>query len=152
MKKMMFVVALLMVCTLAASAVPKPSHYNFSFDGFCDGMSLVLYSPGVGIPKIFVAGVSNGCTSHPLGGFKLAIPKTIPPYVTPALEVSVGGSYPYSMIYLIQPKGLTAGATSCNWANYYDQDGTGNYLLHYGTCSMTAAPDKQATKSSGSIQ
>lgn len=149
MKKMLALIAMLLLVSAGAFAA-KPSYYNFSFDGFCDGMSLTLYSPGVGIPKIFVAGVNNGCIYFPVGGFKTGISNVILPNRTPVLNVSIGGSYSYSMIYLIQPKGL-GGATSCSWANYYSPDGVGNYLMNYGTCSMTA-PDKKATRSSSSIQ
>jgi hypothetical protein len=148
MKKLLVVIGVLLLVSVSAAA--KPTFYNFSFDGFCDGMSLVLYSPGVGIPKVFVAGVRTGCVADNVGGFKTGITKTIVPFRSPVLNVSIGGSYSYSLIYLIQPKGL-GGATSCAWANYYSPDGVGNYLLNSGTCSTTA-PDKKATKSSGSIQ
>ncbi|MGA7294587.1 MAG: hypothetical protein WBW53_22185 [Terriglobales bacterium] len=72
MKKMLLVVGVVLCLGAFALAAPKPTYYNFTFTGYCDGMSLSLS----GTPKIFVAGTHNlyDCADNDyVGGFKTGI-------------------------------------------------------------------------------
>jgi hypothetical protein len=134
MKRMLLVAAVLLVTSLAFAA--PPTTYNFTFNGFCDGMSLTLGTgaqmsnvPG---PKIFVAGVHNGCSSFYSSGFKHGTSTLIPPYKTPVLDVADGEGNTLSTQYLVQP------TPSCVWANYYNFDGVHNYNYLSGSCTLGA--------------
>ena len=78
MKKMLLVISL--VLCLSAFSAAKDTFYNFTLDGFCDGMSLRLYTPGAPVPKILVGGlhVLGDCVNNfNVGGFKHGISPTV---------------------------------------------------------------------------
>src|SRR3989442_10249356 len=74
MKKLLLVMTVVLVGSLAASAAPVT--FNFTFDGFCDYMTTTRYTPGVGFPKKFLTGVHHvldGCgfgVNTDVGGFQ----------------------------------------------------------------------------------
>jgi hypothetical protein len=148
MKKMFLVLGLVL---LASSAFASTT-YTFTFDGYCDGMSLTLGKgseisnvPG---PKIFVAGTHGGCVSFLDSGFKHGITTLIPPYKSPVLDVADGESASLSVQYLVYP------FSGCVWANYYNPDGVHNYNYLSGTCTLGARPvqGSHARSSSPTIQ
>lgn len=145
MKKMLLVLAVVVVGSLAANA----KVFNFSFDGFCDQMETVRYSPNPGvIPVVFLKGQHDftpcGGGFVNIGGFKHGNNANIPPNVAPVDDYSdpTEGLYGinYSLQYLVHEPTLSAG---CVWANYIG-NGNGNYLLFTGTCTKFsgAAPQK----------
>src|SRR5438477_2186731 len=79
MKKLSLVLALMMFCSLAASAAD--TFYNFTLrdtsgNAYCNIMYLRLYTPGAPVPKALVAGYyyNPNCdgTLAPASGFKHA--------------------------------------------------------------------------------
>ena len=155
MKKMLLVITVVLVGSLAASAAPVV--FNFSFDGFCDNMTTVRYTPGAGFPKKFLAGTHNiivpcgGFFDSHVGGFQHGNPASVPPNVSPVNDYSdpIEGLYGanYSLQYLVHEP--NAAHPACVWANYFSA-GTANYLLFSGTCTRFngAAPQKRMPGSS----
>ena len=138
MKRMLLILTLVLVGSLAANAAPASIQFNFTFDGFCDAMETTQYSPGANIASIFLTGTHDlspcGIPSNFVGGFKhdMATPGKIPPFLSPVLDLSdpiLGTLYalPYSLQYLVHKR-------PCLWANYFS-DGTGNYLNNFGSCT-----------------
>jgi hypothetical protein len=155
MKKMLLVLTVVLIGSLAASAAPIV--FNFSFDGFCDNMTTIRYTPGTGFPKKFLAGVHNligpcgGFIDSNVGGFQHGNPLAIPPNVAPVNDYSdpIEGLYGYnaSLQYLVHEP--NAAHPSCVWANYLG-NGNANYLLFSGTCTRFngAAPQGRRPGSS----
>ena len=145
MKKMLIVLGLVLLASSAFAA--GPINYTFTFDGFCDGMSLNLGTgaqvSNIAGPKIFVAGIHNLC--GPLyinSGFKHGISKVIPPFASPVLDVVDPEVTQYvSVQYLVAPTPV------CVWANYYSVDGAHNNNFLSGTCTMGARALGKGTKS-----
>jgi len=150
MKKMLLVITVVLVGSLAASAAPVV--FNFSFDGFCDNMTTHRYTPGTGFPKKFLAGIHHigsapncGAIDSFVGGFQHGNPAAVAPNVTPVNDYSdpIEGLYgsPYSLQYLVhEPNALHP---ACVWSNYFS-NGNANYLFNNGTCTpfAGAAPQK----------
>ncbi len=156
MKKMLLVTAVLLVSSMAFASAPV--HFNFLFDGFCDGMTTIRYSPGAGYPKKFLAGTHDiatdcgGAFNSNVGGFQHGNPAAIPPNVAPVNDYSdpIEGLYGlnYSLQYLVHEP--TPAKPACVWANYFSF-GTANYLLFTGTCTKVtgaAAAKRNAGKPS----
>ncbi len=154
MKKMLLVLTVVLVGSLAASAAPVV--FNFQFDGFCDYMQTHRYTPGAGFPKKFLAGVHvfQSCgyaINSNVGGFQHGNPSAIPPNVAPVNDYSdpFEGLYGinYSLQYLVHEPNVTHPA--CVWANYYS-NGNANYLLYSSTCTRFngAAPQGRLPGSS----
>ncbi len=154
MKKMLLVMTVVLVGSLAASAAPVT--FNFSFDGFCDQMETTRYTPGAGFPKKFLTGIHDfsncGIPNVAVGGFQHGNPSAIPPNVAPVNDYSdpfLGFFYgiPDSLQYLVhEPNALHP---ACVWANY-TSNGNANYLINSGTCTRFAgaAPKGRAGNSS----
>jgi hypothetical protein len=136
MKKMFLVLGLVF---LASSAFGSTT---FTFDGFCDGMTINVGNTNTNVPppqpKIFMGGTHNNydCAGSVgiISGFKHGSTKTIPPYVTPVVDAAdpLGGPS-LSLQYLIQT------SPSCVWANYYSVDGFNNNNYLTGTCTVGGA-------------
>jgi len=142
MKKMLLVITVVLVGSLAASAAPVV--FNFQFDGFCDNMQTKRYTPGAGFPKKFLTGIhdiTSGCggVTVAVGGFQHGNPAAIVPNVTPVNDYSdpVEGIYglPYSLQYLVHEP--NAAHPACVWANYFSNSNA-NYLFNSGTCTPFA--------------
>ncbi|HUM03836.1 MAG TPA: hypothetical protein VLT90_00145 [Terriglobales bacterium] len=158
MKKMLFVLCL--VLTLTLGAIAKDTIYTFNFrsaagSSYCDGMSLRLYTPGAGIPKALVGGTHFyfDCTNNSsVGGFKHGIGAAFQYAASGAvLDVAdpayaLGGIYApqnRSEQYLINTKYHT-------WVLYSGNDYFGNYVVNYGTyvAASESMGKNGATKSS----
>jgi hypothetical protein len=149
MKKMLLVIGLVLLATSAFASAPIT--YTFTFDGFCDGMSLTLGTgaqiSNIAGPKIFVAGIHNqsGCGLVNLNnsGFKHGISKTIPPFASPVLDVGDPEVAVYFNVqYLVQP------TPACVWSNYYTPDGIHNNHFLTGTCTLGGVPVRNGLKTS----
>jgi len=159
MKKMLLVMTVVLVGSLAASAAPVT--FNFTFDGFCDYMTTTRYTPGAGFPKKFLTGVHHvfdGCgfgVNTDVGGFQHGNPSAIPPNVAPVNDYSdpyEGTAYgaPYSLQYLVHEPNATHPA--CVWANYFS-NGNANYIINNGTCTRFAgAAPKVAGAGTSSVK
>jgi len=154
MKKMLLVLTVVLVGSLAASAAPVV--FNFQFDGFCDNMKTHRYTPGSPVPKKLLAGIhdlTSGCggVTVAVGGFQHGNPIAISPFVAPVNDYSdpIEGLYGvnYSLQYLVHEPNVTHPA--CVWANYYS-NGNANYLLYSSTCTRFngAAPQGRLPGSS----
>ncbi len=141
MKKILLVLTVVLVGSLAASAAPVV--FNFQFDGFCDYMQTIRYTPSSGvIPKKILAGthfVGTPCGltfDSKVGGFQHGNPLSIAPNVTPVNDYSdpIEGLYGIneSLQYLVHEPTLTF--PNCVWANYIS-NGSVNYLIFTGTCT-----------------
>jgi hypothetical protein len=145
MKKMLLVIGILLLASSAFAA--GPTTYTFTFDGFCDGMTLILgtgaQASNVAGPKIFVAGTHNLCGPIYINsGFKHGISKVIPPFASPVLDVGDPELAQYINVqYLVQP------TPACVWANYYSVDGAHNNNFLSGTCTLGARALGKGTKS-----
>jgi hypothetical protein len=149
MKKMLLVLSFIALATLAANA--KDSFYNFTFDGYCDGMSLRLYTPNPGVtPKTIVGGTHNffDCANtEAVGGFKHAL--------SPAYQLSTGAVLDVSdeqlgIFGIWASSQYNISTNNHTWVLWYGPDGVGNYVLNYGTYSNAAPAKKGAgTKASG---
>jgi hypothetical protein len=126
MKKMLLILTVVMVGSLAANAAPV--QFNFTFDGFCDAMETTQYSPGANIANIFLTGTHDlspcGIPSNFVGGFKHDVATPEDPAVpfsglTFPIPSSGRCALPYSCIAL--------STASCLWASYFS-DGSGNFL------------------------
>lgn len=142
MKKMLLVITVVLVGSLAASAAPVV--FNFQFDGFCDNMQTKRYTPGPGLPKKFLTGIhdlATGCggTIVAVGGFQHGNPASVAPNVSPVNDYGdpIEGIYglPYSLQYLVHEP--NAAHPACVWSNYFS-NGNGNYLFNNGTCTRFA--------------
>lgn len=139
MKKMLMVVTLLMVSSLFAGA----KNYNFTFDGFCDGMELILQSganQGIGGPAVFLSGTHDfsacGLPNTDVGGFVHSLNTQIPPFATPVGDVgdpteALFYALPYNLEYLVTKP-------PCTWAGYVSL-GSYNLFFNGGTCTVGAA-------------
>jgi hypothetical protein len=151
MKKMLLVISL--VLCLSAFSAAKDTFYNFTLDGFCDGMSLRLYTPGAPVPKILVGGlhVLGDCVNNfNVGGFKHGISPTVqyPGSTGAVLDVSdpLLGLFGIdaSLQFLINTNFHT-------WTIYEGPDGVGNYLLNEGTYSNAAKPMTKGVGTKASV-
>jgi hypothetical protein len=141
MKKMLLVVGLVL-CFGAFASAGTTTTYNFTFAGFCDGMTLNLYTPAKGIPKVLVGGVHYryDCSNNAnLGGFKTALSPDFQYDSTGAVlnvsDPALGMSgYNESLTWLIN-------TTYGTWVVYGGSDGVGNYVLNYG--AVTFRPDAE---------
>ena len=134
MKKMLLVITVVLVGSLAASAAPVV--FNFQFDGFCDNMQTHRYTPGSPVPKKLLAGIhdlTSGCggITVAVGGFQHGNPTAISPFVAPVNDYSdpIEGIYgvPYSLQYLVhEPNALHP---ACVWSNYFSNSAA-NYLFY----------------------
>lgn len=143
MKKMLFVVTLLMVSSLFAGA----KNYNFTFDGYCDGMELILQSganQGIGGPAVFLSGTHDfsacGLSNSFVGGFVHSLSKQIPPFASPVGDVGdpfLGSAYgiPYNLEYVVTKP-------PCNWA-LFESVGSYNFYINGGTCTNFAGAKVQ---------
>jgi hypothetical protein len=137
-----------MAGSLLASA--KPTYYAFTFqnhDGsfFCDGMSLVLYTPDPGVtPKTLVDGIQTGCyAGYNTNGFSAS--------VSPFYQFSAKGATmllgtatnsPSSLIYQVN-------AVYHTWVNYESGGGSGEFVVNYGYWTNGVVAQQKGTKSSG---
>lgn len=154
MKKLIFVLLMVAICSLAVSA--KNSYYNFTFRDpnggtYCDGMYLMLYTPSPGVtPKTLVDGYhwnsDCGGSYANVNGFKAGVS---PYYQYNALGApmivgspvggngSAGGT---QLIYLVN-------ITYHTWCLWVSGGGAGQYVYNYGTWINGKAP-VQGTKPS----
>lgn len=150
MKKTLLITSMLLVCSLAANA--KPTFFNFTLDGYCDYFYTTLYSPGTGIPKVFISG-AHGCSTLetlPIGGFKHAISSTVSGVTGAIYDFSDSESalwgYPHhgNVTWIVSP-------ASRFWVVYEDTDFNGQYLINFGSITPFAkvAPAKAETKPAG---
>ena len=139
MKKMLVLLGLVL---LASSAFAAVTTTTFTFDGFCDGMTINVGNTNTNVPlphpKVFMGGTHNnydcGGSVGIISGFKHGISKTIPPHDTPVVDAAdpIDGAS-LSLQYLIQT------LPACVWANYYSFDGFNNNNFLSGTCTVGAA-------------
>jgi len=150
MKKMFLVLTLVLAGSLAANA----KVVSVDFDGYCDGIEAVRYSPSPGvIPVVFLAGIHdvlNSCGfgfNTNVGGFKHGNNLNIAPFAAPVDDFSdpIEGLYGfnYSLQYLVHEKTATVG---CVWANYFS-NGNANYLFINGTCTQPTQAQKRGPRS-----
>lgn len=148
MKKLSLVLALLVVCSVAATAASTTYSFTLrdtSGNPYCNAAFVHWYSPGAGIPKVFVGGYyySAECDGnfYTAGGFKVALPTTVQyaGSTTPVLPLNSPAYWSYTgnaFQLLVNP-------TYHTWTIYWDTDFYGNYLVNYGTwVNGTAAQAK----------
>lgn len=144
MKKMFLIFGILALTSLCASAATTT--YNFTFDGYCDGMTLNLYKPA-GLPKVIFGGTHNNwdCAGNfgYVGGFKHAINAGYQPgSIGAVLDVSdpIGPYFigPVSVQFLVNTVYHT-------WIIYEGADGVGNYYLNSGTYTNVTGPKMKGT-------
>jgi hypothetical protein len=148
MKKLSLVLALMVVCSLAASA--KDTYYDFTLrdtsgNPYCNIVYLRLYTPGAPVPKAVVAGYyySPACdgTVVPASGFKHGQSAYLQYGSGAVLDASTPAYYKYTGVntqVLVNPKGT--------WAIYQSSDYTNNYLINYGTFVNGTARQHAETK------
>lgn len=156
MKRMLLVLTMVLVGSLAANA----KVVTLDFDGFCDGIDAVRFSPGAPIPMVWLKGVHEfvtGCGfpfNVPVSGFKHGNNMFNPPFVAPVDDFSdpsesVLFALPYSLQYLVHEPNAVAG---CVWANFFG-NGSGMYLILTGTCTFpTQAQHKRAHTGRSTLQ
>jgi hypothetical protein len=142
MKKFAICIALI---ALAAFAVPmsQAATRTFTFDSFCDGMTLTAQGSG-GSPSKAAGGTHNNydCAGsfNYVGGFQHHINPNNPPYVDQVFDISdpTEGLFgaPYSGQFLVKY------TPTCVWANYYNDaifggDGTNIEVYLVGTCTFS---------------
>jgi len=151
MKKTLFVVAVVLICTLAATA--KDTIYNFTLldtygNKYCNVLWLRLYTPGAPVPKILVGGwyYNAACsgTYAPEGGFKHGISNYLQYNGTGAvLDVSTPAYVPYGDFSNWQ---LLINPVYHTWTAYKAYDSYGNYLWNYGTWKNGYTPETKGAK------
>jgi hypothetical protein len=153
MKKMVLVISMLMLFSLAASAADTV--YNFTLrdtsgNPYCNVVYVRLYKPAAGFPKAVVGGwyYNPGCngTYAPAGGFKHGISPLFQYSASgPVLDFTTPGYWNSSTLtgfsweLLINPVYHT-------WAGYQAGDYYGNYLINYGTWVNGTGPEQAGTK------
>src|SRR5437667_4646249 len=136
MKKLSLVLALMMFCSLAASAAD--TFYNFTLrdtsgNAYCNIMYLRLYTPGAPVPKALVAGYyyNPNCdgTLAPASGFKHAQSAYLQYGSGAVLDASTPAYFKYTSTntqVLVNP-------AARKWALYQSSDFANNFLINYGT-------------------
>ncbi|MGH9641446.1 MAG: hypothetical protein ACRD3Q_03390 [Terriglobales bacterium] len=147
MKKTFVVVAFVLICTLAAMAVPKDTIYNFTLldtggGAYCNSMWIRLYTPGAPAPKALVGGyyANANCAGGiaPAGGFKHAVSPTLQYGTGAVLDVSTPAYGSFNWEILVNPATHT-------WTSYRADDNYGNYLVNYGTWQNGYLPANSKT-------
>jgi hypothetical protein len=154
MKKMLVVLGFVALASLAASA----ASHTLTFDGFCDGMTLVNPTgfTQLGLKKAqLVGGTHNNydCAGSvaSVSGFKMSFPATIAPMDQvgasgPVLNVGSPIIGPATNLsYSVHVK--TAAQPFCIWANWI-ADGTNQNFFREGTCTQSSQPVGNGTRSS----
>jgi hypothetical protein len=125
------IVAALLVCG-ATSAFAET--YNFTFDGYCDGMTLKV-SDGT-----YVVGTSTGCNAGYVNEGLMAFVANAPPELGTRAKVAVVSSNSsgaaIALTYVINFSAAT-------WANYYTMNGKTQIQFAAGTLTFVtpeAAP------------
>jgi hypothetical protein len=136
MKKTSLILALLVVCSLAASA--KDTYYDFTLrdvngNPYCNIMYLRLYTPGAPVPKSVVAGYyyNPDCdgTIVPASGFKHAQS----PYLQYGSGAVLDASTPAYFKYSGANTQVLVNPAKGTWALFESSDYTNNLLINYGT-------------------
>lgn len=150
MKKTLFVLTLMMLSSLAASA--SDSIYNFTLrdnsgNPFCNIAFLRLYSPGAGIPKAVVAGYyfSAQCDNnlYPGSGFKHGLsPKFQGNFTGAVLDLSTPAYFNYTGANTQ----LLVNTAAKRWTLYQSSDFNTNNLINSGTYVNGTAADSPSTK------
>jgi len=135
-KKMLIVLAVVMFCTLAASA--KDTLYEFTLrdtggGAYCNIAFVRNYTPGAPVPKALVGGwyynaLCDG-NYYPGGGFKFAVS----PYIQYGTGAVLALNSPAYFTYEYVAFQLLVNPTAHTWTIYWDNDNYGNYLVNYGT-------------------
>ena len=149
MKKMLLVLCFIALATFTASA--KDSFYNFTFDGFCDGMSLRLYAVAPG-NKALIGGTHNffDCANtEAVGGFKHGLNAAYQLSTGAVLDVS---DEQLAIFGLWASSQYNISTNNHTWVLWYGPDGVGNYVLNAGTYSNAAAPTKKGAGSKATGQ
>jgi hypothetical protein len=127
MKRLTGLVVGLIIASHAASAADGAKIYNFSFDGFCDGMTLTVTS------GLYVVGQSTGCFAGGIeegliGGIQTADPEA--------------GTK--ARVLIISSNNFGAGTTATyvinllakTWADYVTRDGVTQFENASGTLTF----------------
>jgi hypothetical protein len=139
MKKICFILAMVGIATLGASA----TNINFTFDGSCDAMELTLS----GTPKVYLDGLHDysACKlpSVLVGGFA----HTIPDHGAWLDLMDPTYGYIDGLPYGLQLLTNANTKDPCVWAFYVDYPGMSDVLLNSGTCTyFTSLADRPKSK------
>jgi hypothetical protein len=150
MKKLLLVMSMLLVCSLAANAAPVL--FNFTLDGYCDYFYTTLYTPNPGVvPKAFISGV-HGCDGLPvlpIGGFKHGLSATISGVSGAIYDFSDTESVEWGYGHIGNATWIVSKLYKF-WVVYEDTDGNGQYLINYGSLTPFAkVTPQQAGKPAG---
>jgi hypothetical protein len=138
MKKMF-----LLFCFIALASLAANAHVvTVQFTGYCDGMY-------INNPSGIIFGgqhILGNCVNNQNGGGFVHAAAGYTYYTGVAYDFSdplfgLDGSNS-SLQYLLQVAGTVKRTTKCGWAIYYGPDGSNNYLLNYGTCSIVSGVAK----------
>ncbi|MBI3644464.1 MAG: hypothetical protein HY233_00625 [Acidobacteriales bacterium] len=147
MKKMLFVLSLLMVCSVAASA----TDYAFTLrdtngNPYCNVAYVHWYSSNPGVtPKALVGGwyYNAMCDGnfYPGGGFKFAVSS----YYQYGSGAVLALNSPAYYAYTGNAFQLLVNKNYHTWTIYWDTDMYGNYLVNYGTWINGASADAKGS-------
>jgi hypothetical protein len=138
MKKLLLLFCFVALATLAANA----NVVTVSFAPYCDGMYINNPSgPIFGGQHINAtcsgANTNGGGFVHGAPGFTY-YPNTAYDFSDPLFGLLGENS---SIQFLLQVKGTVKKPVECGWVIYYGFDGSGNYLLNAGPCTIVSGVD-----------
>jgi hypothetical protein len=165
MKKMLPVLVAVLALSLSALAAPKATVYDYSFDGYCDGIEFTVSNDfdviGPGYPQVFIGGFHDLTTACGLlydgtvVGMVHGLGASVPPHNGAAGKVfdladnaADAQGFPSPNFSGIQLQ-LILDPTANTWA-FYGCFGFGDqtdYLFNFGT--MTPGPPAKARPKPG---